>query len=209
MKDSEHLSRPDIAAAILSGGRSRRMGEPKDAVELWDGRPMIEHVKAALCQVCPTLLIVTAPERLKERTAGDEGAVRFITDIHPGLGPLAGIEAVLASGISSGYLIAACDQPLITPSLLESLLPGSAQPASQARFFCQADGAVVHPFPAYLSESCLPAVREALEWERRSVKALIEHLPATFLPLSPEQEALLESLNSKADIASALRNARL
>ena len=37
--------------AILAGGLSKRMGSPKEGVQLWDSRPMIEHVIETLEKV--------------------------------------------------------------------------------------------------------------------------------------------------------------
>src|SRR5688572_11288706 len=114
------------AGAILVGGQSSRMGPigPKHRIILADGRTLISHVIAALRCVCdpPTILL--------GGNASDHATLNLtdcqhLPDLRPGLGPLAGIEALLASSISSQYLVCPCDTPRLTSNLLERLLaPG-------------------------------------------------------------------------------------
>ncbi len=199
LEDLEYLLPPEITAAILSGGESRRMGQPKDTIVLWDGRPMIDHVRLTLKQIGLRTLVVKAPPPPE---ATQEPDSNIIYDTYPGLGPLAGIEAVLASGLGSGYLIAACDQPLLTPAILCTLLGGNLE---RACFYLATDGKTIHPFPGYYPAGVLPAVRAVLKSQRRSVRKLISLLEPAFLPLRAEDEYSIQSLNTPDDIALAAR----
>src|SRR5688572_18762127 len=50
----------DVAAVLLAGGRSSRMGTPKPAL-LFDGVPLITHLVRRLATVFPEIVVVRAP----------------------------------------------------------------------------------------------------------------------------------------------------
>lgn len=178
---------------ILAGGNSRRMGAPKEGVCLPDGRAMIEPVFAVLQAMCRQVVVVgtcsgyTLP-----------ASVGRIDDLHPGDGPLAGIEALLTSGGDDQYLIAACDQPLLTPALLHRLL--QAQTPGQGACFTTDDRSVI-PFPAVYLGEWLPMVRAALNQGDLSVCRLLEQLPMTRVPIELAKARRLVSLNTPAELA--------
>ncbi len=179
--------------AILAGGESRRMGAPKEGIRLWDGRPMIEYVMGALAGLCARLAVVG-----ECRGYALPADVARLPDLHPGRGPLAGIEALLASGLDEAYLVAACDQPFLTSDLLRGLLRGDP---SRPCFFL-GEGGTVHPLPAYLPSSWLPAVSQAVREERLSVRKLIADSDVCWAPVDAQAEACLSSVNSRAELAA-------
>ncbi|MHB0934837.1 MAG: molybdenum cofactor guanylyltransferase [Armatimonadota bacterium] len=179
-------------AAILAGGESRRMGQPKEGVLLPNGTPMIARVISILQTVSPRVVIVGACRGFEI-----PDGVLHLPDLHPGEGPLAGLESLLASGLDDRYLLAGCDQPLLTPKLLGRLTG------------CEAEVCLFHtgneqdffPFPGIYSSSLLPLVRDALSAGRRSMKRLLEQAPVTRLPLSPAETSLLRSINTPDELA--------
>lgn len=99
---------------VLGGGRSTRMGTDK-ALLHHAGRPLIEHaidlLKAA--GVAPHI-VGTRPDLA--------AFAPVIADLHPGCGPLGGIEAVLAASNSDANLFLPVDLPLLPPVFLRHLL---------------------------------------------------------------------------------------
>ncbi len=187
---------------ILAGGQSRRMGRPKEGLPLPDGRPMIAQVIATLRAVCTRVLIVGECRGYAVTSQDD---LLWLPDRHPGLGPLAGIETALASGLDDRYLIVACDQPLLTPALLRRLL-GAAVP--RICLFDVGDTARWHPFPGVYPAEWLPAVAEALRSGDRSLQHLLACAEITRVRARPAERARLGSLNSPDDLA-ALRDVAL
>ena len=178
------------AGAILAGGQSRRMGAPKEGVRLADGRPMVEHVLAALAAVCEQVVVVG------ECRGYQDGSVTRLPDLRPGLGPLAGIEAVLSSRLSVSYLLAACDQPFLTPELLRRLAGEGEEP----RCFREEDGDGFHPFPCYFPASWLPQVQAALDGGRLSMRGLLGRDHPEWPRVTAEEAALLRSVNRPEDL---------
>lgn len=176
--------------AILAGGQSRRMGAPKEGLRLADGRPMVEHVIATLAAVCTQVVIAG------ECRGYETDRITGLPDLRPGLGPLAGIEAVLSSGSGESYLIVACDQPFLTPELLNRLAGEGEEP----RCFREEGGAGFHPFPCYFPATWLPRVQEALEAGRLSMRGLLGENQPHWPVVTLEEAARLRSVNRPEDL---------
>lgn len=106
----------DITAVIVAGGLSSRMGEDK-ALLLWRERPFVAHIVDHLRPRVATVAINTnaaaafAPLNLP--LLEDSFAERR--------GPLAGILTALDYSATTLTLIVPCDNPLLSPQLIERL----------------------------------------------------------------------------------------
>ena len=187
------------SGAILAGGQSARMGQPKAAVRLWDGRTMIEHLLDTLLTVCPRVVVVGADSSLSLQAGA---RVVRIPDRKGGLGPLSGIEALLASGLDNRYIVAACDQPLLSVMLLRRLAAGDPQ---RPHFFRAARISSILPLPAHLPASLLEDVQRILAAPDRSLRALMAAVPPQWIEISVEEEKLLTSVNTPAELAELNR----
>ncbi|MEE4022666.1 molybdenum cofactor guanylyltransferase [Gordonia sp. PKS22-38] len=117
-----------VAGIVLAGGRSRRMGRDKAALE-WEGEPLLARVVRIVGRRCDPVLVVAPEESAAYRalygTGGPEA--RWVTDETPGAGPLGGLAVGLAHAADTGArwaFVCATDMPLITPELIDELLRG-------------------------------------------------------------------------------------
>ena len=190
MLDMSDLTLPlPITGAVLAGGQSARMGTPKAGVLLPDGRPMIAHVLDALSAVCHQVVVIGhAGIALPDN-------ISVIPDQRSGLGPLAGLEALLASKRDERYLVVSCDQPLLTPELLYTL--ASQTPCSVPGFF---RAIKLDPFPGVYPGHLLGDVQSALDAGRLALHACIRQWPVHWVAISPSEEQQLHSMNTPADI---------
>ncbi|MBI5153851.1 molybdenum cofactor guanylyltransferase [Candidatus Poribacteria bacterium] len=184
-----------LAGAILAGGASRRMGEPKEGIQLAGGRPMIECVGAALEPLCSQVLIVGTCTGYEVRPPW-----RRLEDIHPGEGPLAGLETILTSGIARHYLVAACDQPLLTARLLAPL---AEAPGEGPAFFRTVEGRQCDPFPGRFPVEMRDAVTAALARGERSIRRFLAEWPVIWIPLPVGEECRLRSFNSRENLSGS------
>ncbi|MCZ7574815.1 MAG: NTP transferase domain-containing protein [Ardenticatenaceae bacterium] len=107
-----------VSAAVMAGGRSRRMGYDKSLLEI-EGQPLIERVLERLVQVSDDLLVVTNEP---DKYAWLADRVRFVPDATgPGKGPLAGIAGALAAARAPAVLVVATDMPFLQVPLLRHL----------------------------------------------------------------------------------------
>lgn len=115
------MSASPIYAAILIGGKSRRMGRPKHLLKT-DSKTWLERTVHLLSsQVDRTVLV-------------GEGELPFSSTSLPRLfdvdgigGPLAGILAAMRSAPEADWLILACDMPAVTEASVHWLLGGRSE----------------------------------------------------------------------------------
>ncbi|HSM52334.1 MAG TPA: molybdenum cofactor guanylyltransferase, partial [Thermoanaerobaculia bacterium] len=109
-------ARAPLCGGLLVGGASRRMGTPKQLLEI-GGRALGEIVATALAPHVETLCLLGDGE-VPPELAG----LPRLADL-PGIGgPLAGMLAALRARPGDGWLVAACDQPGLTPEAVAWLV---------------------------------------------------------------------------------------
>lgn len=171
--------------AVLAGGRSLRMGRPKHALRLPDGRPMIEAVAEVMAQVCQEVVVVGSTDAL--------ATLPHIDDLRSRHGPLGGIEALLASGLDTQYLVCPCDLPLVTRDLLKAL----TVPSSAAATVLRIDGrSGTEPLPARISTEVLRAVRALLDAGQRAVSHLMQSIEIETIEVSQAWSTYLTNINT-------------
>ncbi len=106
-----------IAAAILNGGKARRMEGVDKARIAISGQRIADSQLALLRSRCAPLAMVVANESQAEGFP-----VEAIYDRVGGQGPLDGIAAALAWSPTPWVLVLACDMPTVHPGLLDLLL---------------------------------------------------------------------------------------
>jgi molybdopterin-guanine dinucleotide biosynthesis protein A len=127
------LIRADTTGIVLAGGRGSRMnGDDKGLLTL-DGRPMIEHVIAALRPQVKAIVISANRNRQRYAMLGFP-VVADMTEEY--LGPLAGISSALQIATTDFIATAPCDVPLLSSDLVSRL--------SRALDRARADVAVAH-----------------------------------------------------------------
>ena len=183
--------------AILAGGGSTRIGSPKHALSLPDGSTMIEAVATALGAVCERLVILGAEDAMP--------ALPHVADLRPGCGPLGGIEALLASGIDTQYLVCPCDLPWVTSELFNALLRPSQATATVFRL---EGSAHIEPLPARISAVALEATRRFLDEGRRAVHQLMETIDVQEVSAPSAWSKLLTNVNTPQEYAALLQGKR-
>jgi molybdopterin-guanine dinucleotide biosynthesis protein A len=114
-----------VAAFVLAGGKSSRMGQDKALLEI-AGQPLIERT-------------VDFARAVAHPVRGVGGASRFaslnldaVEDDFPGQGPLGGIATALRATNTEWNLILACDLPYLTREWLEYLTHRSQKSPADA-----------------------------------------------------------------------------
>jgi len=104
----------DVAAFILAGGKSTRMGADKAFLAL-DGRTL-------LARALDLARSVTHDARIVGEAAKFAVFAPVVEDLFPGCGPLGGIHAALRASSAELNLILAVDMPFVPPALLPFLI---------------------------------------------------------------------------------------
>ena len=186
----------DGIVAVLAGGRSTRMGEPKALVEL-DGKPLIQHALEAAADAGLEAVVVAKPD-----SALPELSARVITEPAEPRHPLLGVATALEAG---PVVSLPCDMPFVPGSLL-FWLAGQADPVVA----CEGGGRL-HPLLGRFAAEVEPGLRAAIEAGRSAqdtVRGLGARL-ATETELSnfgPPRRVLF-NVNDPSDLAEAERMA--
>jgi molybdenum cofactor guanylyltransferase len=112
------LAAEGVEGFVLAGGRSIRMGTDKALIQL-SGRRLIE---IALDKLRTPLLSLSRAPRVAGSRPDLAAYAPVIGDIHPGCGPLSGIEAALAASACPFNLFLPVDLPLLPAKFLEWML---------------------------------------------------------------------------------------
>jgi molybdopterin-guanine dinucleotide biosynthesis protein A len=119
----------DVAAFILAGGKSTRMGADKAFVVLggsdlngrnFDGRSF--DGRTLLARALDLGRTVTSDVRIVGDAAKFAAFAPVVEDVFCGCGPLGGIHAGLRASQSELNLMLAVDVPFVTPALLQYLI---------------------------------------------------------------------------------------
>lgn len=175
------------AGFVLVGGRSSRMGRDKARLPV-RSHLLVEDVAAKVAKIAGNVMLVGDPVKYSDLP------FECIPDLHPGFGPLAGIEAALAAAKAELNLITACDLPGLAPQWLECLL-AAARGSSRLCLAAEDPDGTVHPLCAVYRSACLPLVQDALSAGR--LKAL--HLLDTLDVLTVKIPAPLQNVNTPED----------
>lgn len=147
-----------VSAAVMAGGKSRRMGQDKAWIPL-DGRPIIARVIDVLREVADEVLIVANDERYARL------GLRVVPDRFPQGGALGGIATGVGAAEHDQVLVAACDMPFQRPDVWRALL-GQAEGADAV---VPRIGGQLETLHALYTKACLPAMEQALATGRLRV----------------------------------------
>jgi molybdenum cofactor guanylyltransferase len=190
----------EIDAAILVGGRGRRLGGRDKSGVVIDGVTVLDRLLAVLAAVPATVMLVGGPEE-HSWPAG----VRVVPDAEPGLGPLGGIHAALTHVTGDRALILACDMPFLTAPFL-SWLAGQGR---EADVTVPRDARGMHPLCAIWATTAMPVVRQLLDRGIRKVGTALDALrvqvvEGTTLEAFDPDGWLLHNINTPDDYQRAL-----
>lgn len=158
------------AGFVLVGGLSSRMGRDK-ALLRWHSEPLVEEVAKTVEQAAGNVALVGAPERYGMLSR------RCLPDLHPGMGPLSGIEAALLSGRGDLNLVVACDMPALDAEWLAKLFE-KAESSDSGCVAARDERGQIHPLCAVYRSACLGDIRAAIARNRLRMHDLLSDVGA-------------------------------
>jgi molybdopterin-guanine dinucleotide biosynthesis protein A len=109
-----------LAAIILVGGRSSRMGQPKAWLDL-AGRSLLARVVERVRPWAHEIVLVAAPGQPLPPLGPAPPALTVVHDDHPGEGPLPALAVGLAATSVPWAMALGCDTPWVRPALVARL----------------------------------------------------------------------------------------
>lgn len=202
--------RTSLNAAVLIGGASRRMGQPK-ATLLHDGRRLIDRaIQLAESFADAVFLVGRMPEGVTLESVHGAGRlpVSHLSDDPTAAGPLAGILAALAHDPQADWLCLSCDMPGLTCEAIDWLLseydpsrmatvgriPDDGAPAQKPPG-CSAP----EPFPAIYRATALAPLRAYVQTGGASLRGALAVLNAAARSVPMHLVPCWGNVNTPAD----------
>ncbi|HUJ82262.1 MAG TPA: molybdenum cofactor guanylyltransferase [Candidatus Acidoferrales bacterium] len=191
--------RDGIAAYILAGGQSSRMGRDK-AMLAPGGIPLLLRTAALVAPLAGPPIIVGPPTRYIAL------GYNVIPDDAPGIGPLGGIATALRHSNQGWNLILGCDLPFMTSDWLDYLIGRAVESSADAVVPQSAAGA--EPLCAMYRKTCVTPVLAAIATGVRKVtdaftSLTIESVPPQEWKPFDESGQLFKNMNTPEDFEAA------
>jgi molybdopterin-guanine dinucleotide biosynthesis protein A len=155
----------DVAAFILAGGKSSRMGTDK-ALLNFNGRTLLSRALDLAHAITDEVRIVGSREKFV-------AFAPVVEDVFPGQGPLGGIHAALRSSTRELNLMLAVDAPFLSPELLQYLI-GEALHASEASVVVPSCNGHRQPLCAVYRREFADAAEDALLVGKNRIDVLFD-----------------------------------
>ncbi|WP_321477302.1 molybdenum cofactor guanylyltransferase [uncultured Paludibaculum sp.] len=179
-----------VAAFVLTGGHSTRMGRDKALLPYGDGT-LVERVAQVAQRAAGVVHLVGAPERYVHL------GFPCLSERYEGCGPMSGIEAALRHGFDWN-LIVACDMPRLDDNWLGRLVGMATGGMKSAVVAAHADGRL-EPLCAVYHARLQTHFETALAEGRFSVWKLLETID--FSRFAVDDEEYVANLNTMDDWA--------
>ena len=139
---------------VLAGGRSRRMGRDKAALD-YHGRPQVEVVRDLLTPRCARVFLSV---RAGDAEAYASRGIACIEDAVEDRGPAGGLWSAMRAFPEAAWLVVACDLPFLRAEVLDRLIAARG-PDDEALAYASAEDGLPEPVCAIYE----PAFRPRLE----------------------------------------------
>ena len=183
-----------FTGAVLTGGRSTRMGRDKALLEV-GGRPLAGIGRDALVGAGARRVLAVGGDAVALSGLGFE----VIGDGWPGEGPLGAVVTALDAAADDAVVVLACDLPFVEPATVEAVL--------QAVLDGDADAAVpvnegrLEVVVAAYRRRCGAVLRAAFERGERALWRAVANL--TVSPVMLAEPRWLTNANAPSDVAGA------
>jgi len=162
---------------VLVGGEAKRANGQEKYFFTYKGKTFISRLIGSLLQVVDEIVLVARdPEQCSR--FDHLKAVRCITDIRKGIGPVGGLHAGVRAAKGDLIFVAACDMPCISPEVVSCLFDliyeyDAAIPCWNNEMF--------EPLHAVYRRSALLTYLE--KCESQSLRRMVEDLNTTYVPV--------------------------
>ncbi|MGI8905955.1 MAG: molybdenum cofactor guanylyltransferase [Candidatus Sumerlaeaceae bacterium] len=193
-----HLS--DCCAAILVGGESRRMGQPKALVKL-HARPLVSHIAGALEPEFAELVIVGS--LVLQGELGDAFRFRQVPDRFEDRSSLNGVLTAILASSTTWTAIFACDAPMPCIPLLRKM---AATVDHQTEVvLCSDPNGQMQPFHAFWRRDSANVLTEAHQHGELKLAQVLKQLKCKVMPPETWRKydkvgQFLQNLNTPAEL---------
>ena len=189
-------ARAPFSAALIAGGKSRRMGQDKCLMEI-HGMPLWQRQLGVLAELRPAEILISCR---KEQTYFETSSARIVPDVWSDAGPLGGVAGVLRAVSQEMVLVLAVDMPKVSAPFLERLFeqvtPGCGAIFHTARGY--------EPLAAFYPKSLGPLASNCVSGGQLRlqdfVQSAVEAGALSVVEITNEEAIPLQNLNTPDDL---------
>ena len=188
-----------IAAFILAGGASSRMGTDKSQLRL-EQQTFTERIAETLLKITDSVTIVGRDS--------DESSLPSVADVYPKWGALGGLHGALAACSREWAIVVACDLPFVTSELFAYL--ATLRMDHDAVVPIQEDGRPQPLAALYRVEPCLRQATALIEAGRRRPLDLLDSVKTRWVAFGElrnfaRAQSFFVNINTPDDYDDAIR----
>lgn len=188
---------PPVAMAVLTGGKSSRMGTPKAFVTLGGDR-FLDTIVGELQRFSPqtpVLISTTTPQPIAY-----EHYANTLPDETAGLGPMGGLYTCLKHTTQPYLFVCAVDMPFIKKELIDFM---STYLNSEHQAYVITTGDKTHPLCAIYHQSIIPVIEQMLGEANYRLMALLARIKTCYIPLQYTRfgERVVANINTPQELA--------
>lgn len=189
---------PPLRGLVLAGGRSRRMGRDKAALEQ-DGRSSLARVVDLLQPLCTSVHVSVRPDQQQEPL---RAGFPQIVDLQGASGPAAGIHAAQRHDPRCAWLVVACDLPRLDAATLAHLV-AARDPARLATAYRSSHDGLPEPLCAIWEPASATPLAQALADGRHCPRKFLMQSQAGTKLLDLPDPAALDNMNTPGDLVGS------
>lgn len=189
-----------LTAAILAGGRARRLEGRKKAFLRVGGESILTRTLSVVVPASESVIVIA-----NEPLAFSDLELAVFSDVYPGCGALGGLYTALFHSPTSWVLALACDMPFLSGAML-ALLRSRMSPDTDAVVPRTRMG--FEPLCALYNTRCLPAIKSCLGAGRLKVSSFyprvrLREIPEERLRAADPELRSFANVNTPQDLAAA------
>lgn len=181
---------------VLAGGKSRRLGRDKRALQLGSSRPQLEETVSRLSEAVAEVIVVAGGDLMSvaDLLRAAPRLTSIVPDLQTGMGPLGGLCAGLQAARFEAALVVACDLPFLSVSVLRYLLDYAGE---YDLLVPRRAGGRLEMLHAVYRRTCLPILRSRLERGQLSLNGAIGDLSAAGLKVQLIEDSEIARLDPR------------
>ena len=195
-----------FAALVLAGGQSKRMGKDKVTLSLF-GQSFLERGIAfwkQIPKVCAVYVGIGSKEHLEEIkkdkkiaalfSVDGEIPIKAVYDLHPGCGPLAGIQAAFIESDADYLYVSAID----VVNIEKTMVPQPDESDADAYVYRHAER--TEPLFALYSRRILPVINEMFDEEIYKMRVLLDRVNTKYLDPGEDRLSIFINCNTPKEL---------
>ena len=194
------------AALVLAGGQSKRMGRDKVTVSLFGQSFLARGISfwKQIPEVSSIYVGIGSPEHLEKVKEDPEIAALFseemdvpvkeVYDLHPGCGPLAGIQSAFLESDADYLYVSAID----VVNIEKTMVPHPDESGADAYVYRHAKR--TEPLFALYSRRVLPAINQMFDDEIYKMRVLLDRVNTKYLDPGDENLSIFINCNTPEEL---------